>query len=106
MREAIAQLRRGLSLLDGLPESRERKQLELDIDITLTSALIGGRGYADPEVATVLERAQRLVIETAELGIPQHYSELYGLWGFYYVAGQPEAARTGSRIPFPCPIAN
>jgi class 3 adenylate cyclase/predicted ATPase len=93
MREAISQLRRGLSLLDELPESRERKQLELDIDVTLTSALIGGRGYADPEVATVLEKAQRLVIETAGLGTPQHFSVLYGLWGFYYVAGQPEAAR-------------
>src|SRR6516165_4192030 len=34
--EAIAQLRRGLSLLDGLPESRERQQLELDIHVTLT----------------------------------------------------------------------
>ena len=28
VREATAQLRRGLSLLDGLPETRERKQLE------------------------------------------------------------------------------
>src|SRR5690242_17343093 len=35
VQEAIAQLRRGLSLLDGLPESRERNQLELDIHITL-----------------------------------------------------------------------
>jgi hypothetical protein len=34
MREAISQLRRGLSLLDELPESRERKQLELDIGVT------------------------------------------------------------------------
>ena len=93
MRESIAQLRRGLSLLNGLPESRERKQIELDILVTLTSALIGGRGYADPEVVTVLERAQRLVIETAGAGTAQHYSVLYGLWAFYYVAGQPAAAR-------------
>jgi class 3 adenylate cyclase len=35
VREAIAQLRRGLSLLEGLPETRERKQLELDIHVTL-----------------------------------------------------------------------
>jgi hypothetical protein len=35
--EAIAQLRRGLSLLDGLPETRERNQLELDIQVTLTT---------------------------------------------------------------------
>ena len=37
--EAIAQLRRGLGLLEGLPETRERQQLELDIQVTLTAAL-------------------------------------------------------------------
>ena len=41
VREAITQLRRGFSLLDGLPETRERKKLELDIHVTLTQALIG-----------------------------------------------------------------
>jgi class 3 adenylate cyclase/predicted ATPase len=93
MRESIAQLRRGLSLLNGLPESRERNQLELDILVTLTSALIGGRGYADPEVISVLERAQRLVIETTGVGTEQHFSVLYGLMAFYYVAGKAEATR-------------
>jgi predicted ATPase len=44
MREASAQLRRGLSLLEGISESSERNQLELDILVTLTLALIGGRG--------------------------------------------------------------
>src|SRR6516164_9249374 len=44
VREAIAQLRRGLGLLDGLPETRERKQLELDTHVTLTAALMAGRG--------------------------------------------------------------
>ena len=93
VREAIAQLRRGLGLLDGLPETRERQQLELDIHITLVTALMGGKGYADPEVATVLERAHRLVTEIAGVGTPQHFAVLYGLWAFHYVAGQPEAAR-------------
>jgi hypothetical protein len=51
VREAVAQLRRGLSLLDGLPETRERQQLELDIHVTLTQALMAGKGYANPEVA-------------------------------------------------------
>jgi predicted ATPase len=39
VREAIAQLRRGLGLLEGLPETRERKQLELDIHVTLIDLL-------------------------------------------------------------------
>jgi predicted ATPase/class 3 adenylate cyclase/energy-coupling factor transporter ATP-binding protein EcfA2 len=78
--EAIAQLRRGLSLLDGLPETRERKQLELDIHVTLTAALMAGKGYSDPEVVAVLERADRLVTETASVGTPLHFFVLYGLW--------------------------
>src|SRR5439155_17583571 len=78
--EATAQLRRGLNLLDGLPETRERQQLELDIHVTLTAALMAGKGYADPEVAAVLERANRLVSETASVGTPLHFSVLYGLW--------------------------
>jgi len=87
VREATAQLRRGLSLLDGLPETRERQQLELDIHVTLTQALMGGKGYADPEVAGGLERANRLVTETASVGTPVHFSVLYGLWVSAYTGG-------------------
>src|SRR5499427_3608141 len=78
--EATAQLRRGLGLLEGLPETREHKQLELDIHVTLTAALMAGKGYADPETVVALERANRLVTETAAVGIPVHFSVLYGLW--------------------------
>jgi hypothetical protein len=87
VREAIAQLRRGLGLLDGLPETRERKQLELDIHVTLTQALMAGRGYADPEVFAALERANRLVTETASVGTPLHFSVLFGLWVSNFNAG-------------------
>jgi len=80
VREAIAQLRRGLGLLDGLPETRERKQLELDIHVTLIAALMAGKGYANPETVAALERANRLVTETASVGSPVHFSVLYGLW--------------------------
>ncbi len=92
VREATAQLRRGLSLLDGLPETRERKQLELGIHITLTAALMAGKGYADPEVFAALERANRLVTETAAVGTPPHFSVLYGLWVSNQNAGAIAAA--------------
>jgi predicted ATPase len=78
--EAIAQLRRGLGLLDGLPETCERKQPELDIHITLVSALMAGKGYADPEAVAALERASRLVTETGAVGTPLHFFVLHGLW--------------------------
>jgi len=85
--EAIAQLRRGLGLLEGLPETRERKQLELDIHVTLTAALMAGKGYANPEVFAALERANRLVTETAAVGTPLHFFVLYGLWSSNQNAG-------------------
>src|SRR5215470_4159896 len=92
VREAITQLRRGLGLLDGLPETRERQQLELDIHITLISALMACKGYGDPEVAAALERANRLVTETASVGTPLHFSVLRGLWSSTLNAGNIAAA--------------
>jgi class 3 adenylate cyclase/predicted ATPase len=92
VREATAQLRRGLSLLDGLPETRERKQLELDIHVTLTAALMAGKGYADPEVFAALERANRLVTETGAVGTPLHFFVLYGLWTSTFNSGAIAAA--------------
>jgi class 3 adenylate cyclase/Flp pilus assembly protein TadD len=85
--EAIAQLRRGLSLLERLPETRKRNQLELDLYVTLTAALIAGKGYADPEVVAALERANRLVTETAAVGTPLHISVVYGLWVSSHIGG-------------------
>jgi predicted ATPase len=90
--ESIAQLRRGLGLLNGLPETRERKRLELDIHVTLASALMAGKGYGDPEVAAALERANRLVTETAALGTPLHFSVLRGLWSSTVGSGNIAAA--------------
>jgi predicted ATPase len=90
--EATAQLRRGLSLLEGLPETRERQQLELDIQVTLTAALMAGKGFADPEVVATLEQANRLVTETAAVGTPLHFSVLFGLWVSNFAGGNITAA--------------
>jgi predicted ATPase len=92
VREAIGQLRRGLSLLDELPETRERKQLELDIHITLVAALTTGKGYADFEVFAALERANRLVTETRAVGTPLHCSVLWGIWVSNFTGGAIAAA--------------
>jgi predicted ATPase len=78
--------------LDGLPETRERKRLELDIHVTLTAALMAGKGYANPEVAAALERANRLVTETAAVGTPVHFSILFALWASNHNAGAMAAA--------------
>jgi hypothetical protein len=69
-----------------------RQQLELDIHITLLSALMASKGYADPETVTVLERANRLVTETGVVGTQLHFSVLYGLWVSNETAGAVAAA--------------
>jgi predicted ATPase len=88
--EAIAQLRRGLQLIAYLPETRERKQQELDLLVTLTGALMGVRGYAHPEVSEAFGRARSLVLETEGAGTMPHFSVLYGLWVADFVSGKPK----------------
>jgi class 3 adenylate cyclase len=95
VREATTQLRRGLGLLDGLPETRERYRLELDIHVTLTAALMAGKGYGDPEVFAALERANRLVTETAAVGTPLHFSCSTGFGSLARRAGiSPQGSST------------
>ena len=93
VREAIAQSCRGLGLLDGLPETRERNQLELDIHVTLIAALMAGKGYSDPEVFAALERANRLVTETTSVGTSVLFFVLFGLWASNHNAGAFRHAR-------------
>jgi predicted ATPase len=80
VREAVAQLRRGLSLLAGVPESLERKQLALDLQVTLMPALIGAKGHAAPEAIEAAHRARQLISETGAAGSLLHFTVLYTLW--------------------------
>ncbi len=91
VREATAQLRRGLDLLASLPKSPDRNRLELDLHVTLTAAL-WAKGYADPEVSATLERSRRLVTETGGAGTLLHFSVLYGIWSVAYVSGNAKPA--------------
>ena len=90
--EAIAQLRRGLRLIANLPDTRECKQQELDLLVTLAGALMGVRGYAHPEVAEAFGRARSLVLEMEGAGTTPHFSVLYGLWVADFVGGKPKAS--------------
>ena len=58
--EAIAHLTRGLEAVKTLPETRERLQDELAIQIALGSALVVTHGYAAPAVEQVYTRAYTL----------------------------------------------
>ena len=88
--EAVGHLKKALELLARLPDNPETSRKELDVQIALGPALMAIKGYAAPEVEKVYARARRLCQELGET--PQTFTILRGLWGFYIVRGQLEAA--------------
>jgi class 3 adenylate cyclase/tetratricopeptide (TPR) repeat protein len=58
--EGVAQLRKGLEVLGGLPESAQRQQQELNLQIALGSALATTKGWSAADVDETLSRAQVL----------------------------------------------
>ncbi len=76
-REAAELARRGLRLLEGLPESDERAALELPLQTMLGLQLQVTRGYAAPEATRAYERARGLCRRVP--AAPQ-FPVLWGLW--------------------------
>ena len=77
-REGIAHLRKGIEVLEKLPDSAERDQRELDLQIALGSPLIMTKGYAAPEVEQIYRRAQQL---SRRLGVVSElFTATWGLW--------------------------
>jgi predicted ATPase/class 3 adenylate cyclase len=89
--EAIRHLTKGLELLQLLPATPERAQQELTFQITLGSALAVNKGYAAPEVERAYTRARELCQQLGET--PQLFPVLWGLWNFYLVRAELQAAR-------------
>jgi len=92
MVEAEAQLRRALQLLSDLPNSRERKRQEFELQVTLAVALMESKGQVHPQVTEVLGHARSLITETEAMGTILHFSVLYGLWVAQYLGGERTAA--------------
>jgi tetratricopeptide (TPR) repeat protein len=78
--EATELLRAALAALRDLPDSPERKLVELDCVMTLGPALINAVGYGASEVEEVCLRAQQLCEEVGD--VPQRVPALINLWGF------------------------
>jgi class 3 adenylate cyclase/tetratricopeptide (TPR) repeat protein len=60
MKEALAQLHKGLDMLAGLPDGPLRWQQELDLQIALRSPLMATKGLASPDVGDTIARARAL----------------------------------------------
>ena len=88
--EAADLLRRGLALCRGLPESDRRLKRELDLLVTLGSALVTTEGYSAAEVGATYERALDLSRRFDDRNI---FAILSGSWVFHTVRGDLERAR-------------
>lgn len=88
--EATNHLNNGLASLESLPDTPERVQQELTLQIALGNALIAIQGYAAPEVRQTYARARELCKQMADT--PQLLPVLYGLWANYLVAAEHRTA--------------
>jgi predicted ATPase len=89
--EAIEHLTTGLELLAILPETPERIQCDLDIQMTLGPAMMAVKGLNAPEVGRVYTRARELCQLVGET--PQLFPVLFGLWRYALVRGEMPAAQ-------------
>jgi class 3 adenylate cyclase/tetratricopeptide (TPR) repeat protein len=89
--EALAHLRRGRALLASVPEPEARRQLELELSITLGPLYMVTQGFTAPEVERLYRRAYRLCQPDPE--IPQRFAVLRGLHHVYRTQGRLHLAR-------------
>jgi class 3 adenylate cyclase len=96
MMEAASLLRKGLSLIATVPDSVERREYELDLQIALGQAVIATQGYAAPAVGKAYARARELCeqLESAHRLLPI----LYGQWAHHSVADLIEARKLAAEI--------
>ena len=80
-----------------LPDTPERVQQELTVQLTLAASLQVTKGPAAPEVGNAYTRAQELCQQGGDTR--QLFSVLHGLWLFHHVQADLTAAReTGERL--------
>jgi DNA-binding winged helix-turn-helix (wHTH) protein/tetratricopeptide (TPR) repeat protein len=89
--EAIHHLTKGLELLKTLPDTPERAQQELTLQITLSAPLIATKGYTASEVEQAYTRARELCRQVGET--PRLFSVLLGLSSFYQMRAEYRTAR-------------
>jgi predicted ATPase len=83
--EAIGHLRRALDLVATLPESRERDQLELGLQMAIAVPLFAARGSSHPENEQAYARARQLTSQIGES--PELPRVLAGMADAYLVKG-------------------
>jgi predicted ATPase len=90
--EALAQVRRGLALVEHLPDTPERAQTELELQIALATALIATKGFAAAEAEQAYSRAWQLGQQVYAGKTSHMFPILYGRCIFHLQRGQPQTA--------------
>ena len=90
-REAADLLKRALEQLQTLPETPERAQQELSLQVSLGAALLMTQGYTAPEVKHAFDRAHALCGQVDES--PHLFPALCGLFRFELTGGELQSAR-------------
>ena len=98
--EAIDHFRRALGLILALPESDERRRIELQLQLGLGPPLMAVEGWGVRRVAEIYERARAL--GQAEGDIPSLFQATWGLWLFNQGRSRHQRARrlTGELIEY------
>jgi class 3 adenylate cyclase/predicted ATPase len=81
--DAIASLIMAIELLQKVPDSAERSQRELLLQLALASSLIATKGWAAREVEAAYTRARDLCVRLGDP--PESYSVLNGLRAVYFL---------------------
>jgi class 3 adenylate cyclase/predicted ATPase len=89
-REAIAQLTKGLRMLERLPHGLERDRTELDLQLLLAEALMADKGWTAPETRPCYDRARELCDRIGDTeGL---FPVLYGQFSHHLSRGEADAA--------------
>jgi class 3 adenylate cyclase/predicted ATPase len=91
--EATAHLTRGLEVLTALPNTPERTQRALDLQLTLGPALMALKGFGAPEVEQTYTQAYELCQQLQMDASPQLLRVLYGLRRVYTHRGDSQKAQ-------------
>jgi class 3 adenylate cyclase len=88
--EAAEQARRGIELLEAIPEPAQRAAAEVPLQSVLGTALLSLHGYVDPQVRRVFTRAQDLCEQIGD--VPQLFQVVVGLWMYYIISARLDEA--------------
>jgi predicted ATPase len=83
--DAVASFRAAIDLLQRLPESPERNQREMLLQLVLGVALGVVNGWASPQAERAFSRTRELCKQLGDP--PEVFPVLHGLWGVHFIRG-------------------